>query len=255
MARSTNWNNVIDNIFQGSNTYSDITRRGLRSINPTTSITPKKYMEIPVNEDTFELPLLALDAFKNMLTKPNQYDILAARIYSCGLSSSYKSLDAIMKDVLSTRLDKHLTKVTIAGSTNVYYATYGALFNENLKPLMMLSWIIERGWNEHGNRMYYLKRPLLRLDPYPCIAKEDAVQKILTGKFMTKVLEFKVGSPYFFEREQVNINKYSNWGLFNIKVEIDECPFIIRGVDVPSASVTNEALLQLASDHIDEILQ
>jgi hypothetical protein len=40
-----------------------------------------------------------------------------------------------------------------------------------------------------------------------------------------------------------------------VKIEIDECPFVIRGTDVPSISVTNEDLLQLAADHIDEIIQ
>jgi lipopolysaccharide/colanic/teichoic acid biosynthesis glycosyltransferase len=41
----------------------------------------------------------------------------------------------------------------------------------------------------------------------------------------------------------------------HVKIEIDECPFVIRGTEVPSISVTNEGLLQLAAEHIDEILQ
>ena len=41
----------------------------------------------------------------------------------------------------------------------------------------------------------------------------------------------------------------------HVKIEIDECPFVIRSTDVPSISVTNEGLLQLAADYIDEVLQ
>jgi hypothetical protein len=51
------------------------------------------------------------------------------------------------------------------------------------------------------------------------------------------------------------IEQQSYLSFNHVKVEIDECPFVIKDTDVPSISVTNEGLLQLVADHIDEILQ
>lgn len=256
MARSASLDSVIGSIFQGSNTNSQIDRFRSRN-NSSIPITAKRYMEISIGEDTFELPLLAFAAFRQMLKRPHQYDTLVAQIYSCGQTSIYKSLDAIMRDVLSTHFSKHLSKVQIAGSPNTYYATFGAVFDENLKPLMMLSWIMERYKNIADTTMYRYKRPLLRLNPYPCISKEDALQRFLTGKFLTASLDNFITTPYYYELGNIidQTRAFSNRGTYHVKVEIDECPFIIRGADVPSVSVTNDALLQLAADHIIEIMQ
>jgi hypothetical protein len=70
---------------------------------------------------------------------------------------------------------------------------------------------------------------------------------------MTTVLGATVYTPstYGFG----NFIESSCFSFEHVKIEIDECPFVIRSTDVPSISVTNEDLLQLAADHIDEILQ
>ena len=41
---------------------------------------------------------------------------------------------------------------------------------------------------------------------------------------------------------------------FPVKVEIEDCPFTIRAAATPSISTTNQQLLQVAIDHINEIL-
>ena len=247
-------NTVIEAIFGDNDRYSQIRRQYyFRNThdNPTTA---KKYMEIPINSDVFELPLLAFDAFKSMHQKGEESDMIVASLYSCGQTSNYKSLDNIMKDVLSTHFDKHLCKVQIPNSPNTYYATFGAVFDENFTPLMMLSWIMERKANAEGIIKYHYKKPLLRLNPYPCLNKEDALQKFICGRMMTTTLGATIYIPSTYGYSDF-IGSAVYLSFNNVKIEIDECPFVIRGTDVPSISVTNEDLLQLAADHIDEILQ
>lgn len=239
---------IISTIFEGSSQNSHI-RRG--SID--TPITPEKYMEIPINSNVFELPLLAFEDFKKINQNRKACDVIVASLYSCGQTSGYKSFDSIMKDVLSTRFNRHLCKVQVANTPNVYYATFGAVFDENLTPLMMLSWIMEKIVHEGSAIKYQYKKPLLRLNPYPCINKEDALQKFLCGRWVSTTLGTTIYTPSSYGLDYMEDSEHLNFNY--VKVEIDECPFIIRGTDVPSISVTNEGLLQLAADHIDEILQ
>lgn len=244
---------VINDIFEDSNRYSQIRRQCYNRNTSNTPITVKKYMEIPIGSDVFELPLFAFEDFKKMHQNKKIGDVIVASLFSCGQTSSYKSLDAIMKDVLSTYFDRHLCKVQIPSSPNVYYATFGAVFDENFTPLMMLSWIMEREINEEGVIKYRYKKPLLRLNPYPYLNKEDALQKFICGRWMTTALGEVICAPTFYGCS--SFLEQHGYLRFNLKIEIDECPFVIRGTDVPSISVTNEDLLQLATDHIDEILQ
>ena len=248
---------VISAIFSVSSAYSHINR--LTYGNPILSapVTSKKYMEIPISSDVFELPLLAFEGFREMNLKRSESDMIVANLYSCGQTSSYKSFDSIIKDVLSTRFNRCLCKIQVAGTNNIYYATFGAVFDDTFKPLMMLSWVMERKADGEGVIKYHYKRPLLRLNPYPCINKEDALQRFLASRMLTTTLGTAIHIPYFYdcnsfiEQSQALLVRDD----YRVKVEIDECPFIIKGTDTPSISVTNKSLLQLVADHIDEVLQ
>ena len=246
-------NSVINAIFEDSDRNSQIRRQYYNRTASNTPITAKKYMEIPISSDVFELPLFAFEDFRKMHQNKKTCDVIVASLYSYGQTSSYKSLDSIMKDILSTYFDKHLCKVQIPNSPNTYYATFGAVFDKNFIPLMMLSWIMEKKANAGGVIKYHYKKPLLRLNPYPCLNKEDVLQKFICGRWMTTALCTKVYIPSTYGC--ANFIEPDYFSFDHVKIEIDECPFIIRGTDTPSVSVTNESLLQLAADHIDEILQ
>lgn len=231
---------IIYNIFKlnrGSNLYPGENR-----------ITSIKYMEIPVDSDVFEVPLFAFHKFCNMLDKGINANTIVAALYSCGAESSYKSIEAIMRNVLYATFDSHLSKIQIDGTSNIYYATMGAVFDKDLNPLMVMSWQMERQNDER--EPYSFKRPILHITPISFVRKEDPVQRFLVGKMLTTALDMDIPEPYLFtDRLHFKTNESS----FKIKVEIDDCPFNIKGVDVPSISVTNENLLQLAAEHIDEI--
>jgi hypothetical protein len=72
---------------------------------------------------------------------------------------------------------------------------------------------------------------------------------------ITNALESVVYPPYNYKcREYFNTERYG-WDTFKVKVEIEESPFIVRSIDAPSISDTNEGFLQLAANHIDELMQ
>lgn len=256
MARSVNLEDVIESLFFDSSSNSQIDRRywGLNNSIPTTMM---RYMEVPLDKDVFELPLFAFSAFKEMHKANIEGDVLTAQLFSCGVSSSYKSLDAIMKDCLSTNFSRHLIQIQLSGTASIYYATFGAVFSEDFEPLMMLSWIMERKTDDEGKVVYHYKRPLLRLKPEICVSKEDSIQRFLSGKMMVAGLNSIIHTPYFYDCHAFleQGNPYSSGSIHHLKVEIDQSPFIIRDSDTPSVSVTNEDLLQLVADHIDEVIQ
>ena len=254
---ATTLDSAIRSIFNDSNSNSMITRQNYGRSNTSAPTIAKKYMEIPISADVFELPLLAFNDFVKIHQQRKESNMIVAQLYSCGQTSTYKSMGSIMKDVLSTYFDRHLSKIEIAGTNNIYYATFGTVFDETLRPLMMLSWIMEKKADGEGAIKYHYKRPLLRLNPYPCIKKEDNVQRFLANRMLTTSLGTIIYTPYFRNCSGFieQSHAYSIRDGFHMKVEIDECPFVIRSTDVPSISVTNEDLLQLAADHIDEILQ
>ena len=243
---------VIKKLFDDSDSYSMIARMYSRQEDPP--VLPKRYMEIPVGTDTFELPLLAFTAFRQMLQRGYDGKALVAQLYSSGRMSHYKSLDAVMKDVLSTYLRLSLSKVKLTGVPDPYYATYGAVFDKDLMPLMMLSWVMERRTDGEGVTKYHYKRPLLRVSPRPCLEKADPLQRFIASKMVTTALGTPITVPYFYGCSFIEqSDAWYSRSRFNIKVEIDDCPFIIRSSDTPSISVTNKSLLQLVANHVNEI--
>lgn len=219
--------------------------------------TPKKYIEIPIQDSTFELPIFAFRKFRNMADKGTQSDAIVAQLFSYGNTSHYRSLEAIMKEVLSSPFSNRLWKIEVPGSVNIYYGTAGAVFNEELKPIMMMSWLLERVKDEEGNTKYAYKRPIMRLHPMTITSKDDALIRWLGGRFLTNTLNALIGRPFFYgSRYFVQSNNYyNNREYFTARIEIDKCPFIIRGAETPSVSTTNEDLLQVAEEYLQEVLQ
>ena len=214
--------------------------------------TSKKYMEIPITSDTFELPILTLPAFKEMLDEKLDRELLVVQLYSYNNTSQYRSMDAIMKDVLSTEFGERLIKIEVPGSTNYYYGTIGAVFDKDFKPLMMMSWIMERERRDDNTIKYRYKKPLLRLNPVTLTSKEDALLKWLGGRLLSNTLNTIVAPPYFYSCFHfIRQSQYYP----QPRVEIDVSPFTLRSVDTPSVSVTNESLLNIVEQHIEEILQ
>lgn len=247
---------VIRSLFQGNYSHSRIMEHRYRNL-PTDAVTSTVFMEIPVRSEVIEMPVFAFDDFINIGKRVLSVDTMVAQLYSNDIQSEYKSLDSIMKDCLSTKFSKHLTVVSVPNAVSTYYCTYGAVFNSNFKPLMMMSWLMERRCDDDGREKYYYKRPLLRINPDVYMNKEDAVQRFIVNKLIVNSLYCSFYTPYYpnvdsFLNQNSRMSERDSW---KVKVEIDECPFVIRRPDIPSISISNKDLLQIAADHIDEILQ
>lgn len=215
-------------------------------------------MIIPVNKEVFEIPTFILSQLSYCLFKIEDVEAFVLTLGSKGRQTSYKSLDAGVREALSSQYNIYgLRQITPACAPyKIYYGTNGAIFDENLQPVMMLSWQIEKISPEKGGeRMQYkFLRPLLRVDPAVFIRKGNALERYVAGKMISTALSVPLLShPY------IGVNRYCagyhDDRRFLPKVEIDKSPFLFRQPDIPSISTTNESLLNVVLDNIEEVLQ
>jgi hypothetical protein len=216
-----------------------------------------KYMTIPINKDTFEIPTFCFDTFKILVdnNQDTETDAIIVQLNTRNSESDYKSLDRVLRDVLqspfiSTRL---LTiKVKKGNEDIIYYGTNGAIFNTDFKPLAICSFLMERYTTEEGITKYRFLRHVLRVNPDVFISKADPMERFIANKMITICLDRQYRFPHrYLLSDRVDYNS----ALKNVKVEIDDCPFSILEADVPSISTTNQQLTQIVLDHLDEALQ
>lgn len=234
---------VINEVYLG---FGDA-RLGWRSQTSGNSVptTTTKYIEIPIDKDLIEVPIFAWQTFMEEVSKESPSSAIVAALYSMGVSTTYKSLESILKAVLAVRINTtRLIKVTVPNTSIVYYATLGALFDSSLKPIMMMSWLV--GKNNAG---YVVIRPLLRIDPDVWLNKEDSMQRFLSGKLVTSTLTPQINRPTITAN-----NVMAPSSRMKVKVEIDNCPFFVKTAKTPSISTTNEELLQTVEDYIEDLL-
>lgn len=215
-----------------------------------------KYMEIPLHGDVFEVPILALIAFEDSLDRLTgaSPDAMVIKLNTDHRVSIYKSLERNMRDILIDPFVEHRLipiKVPEGDRTIIYYGTQGAIFKEDLTPMMLCSYLIERVAVDGGVK-YKILKPVLRITPTVYMHRTLPMEKFIINKMLPACLEDVVELPY---------NNLFSRGLFLpfdrsreiVKVEIDTFPFVVRQSDTPSISTTNQQLLQLAIDHIDEL--
>lgn len=210
----------------------------------------KKYMEVPIRDAVFEVPAFAYDSLSNLCHSPEGKDVdaIAVLLNSNGGKIGYKTLERNMVDILVTAYNPFNRMFVVdakAGNQDIqYFSTFGAVFDMDYNPMMMLSYQIERVENYEGTTSGVLFKPIraiLRVSP-TVLNMDDSMQKLI----MNKVVKLCV------QHRQDHIPGVQNHA--SLKVEIDECPFLIHNIGVPSVSTTNSQLLQLAIDHIDEVV-
>ena len=254
MARELDY--IMQEVFRGINSY---TRGTSYWYHNRSSISPgkKKYLEIPIKEDRFELPILAVNNFIN-LTQDNRdlsTDVITAMLFSLEKEPRYKSLDRYMRDIIiEDFIDSRLVKCEVkqGEETILYYGTHGAVFDKNFFPVMMCTWLIERVWINEETRKYKFIKPILRISPKCYIYQADPMQRWIVKKAASIGLSETLARPY-------NHSLNSNFDMSDsedakLTVEICDSPFVIKTADVPSISTTNESLLQIAIDHIEEVV-
>lgn len=244
---------AIEDAFYG-NTY---TRCHSYRFRGTPRSDARKFIDVPIYEDTFEVPLLAFDTFKGIAlkSKEEREDIIAVCLNDIGAVSSYATLDRNMRDVLeesfsSTRLAA--VEVKQGDNTILYYSTCGAVFNKDMETLMMMSYQIKTCNQEDGHMpAYKIVKPILRIDPNVFLSKADPMERYIINKILTASLSIGLWESRMYLSSSIVFAE----GYLKVKVELDKSPFVIHQACVPSISTTNQSLLQVALDHIDEIIR
>lgn len=231
--------------------------------NRGTIYSPTRYMEIPIDKNQIEVPVLALaEFFKEEDGNTGEpATSLVINMYDNGVMPSYKSLESIFKElsVIDYSLEK-LVKVQIKPEEPIYYFSYGAIFNSNYVPIAMTSWILKRVQDDlnDGTYKYEIMRPLLRIDPTCFTEKSDSVQKFIVNRLTTASLSEHIHLPNTYSVSEsirrIISNRNNRQWYRDVKIEIDKFPFTIKEVNTPSINTNNDELLQIAKTYIDEIL-
>lgn len=230
------------------------------SISRSISFTYKSsYMLIPVTGDSIEIPTMAmysLPTLENKILQKEPIDALAVNLNNNGGYSTFKSVSASIRDAFTVLYkNAHLRKLaTVGDPEKTYYGTYGAIFDENFKPIVMLSWELKKIYrdDEQDPFRYKFISPIIRVAPEVFINKSNTVERFIINQIIPTALSITYLSSPIFHRSMIH---ESNSGNCKVKVLIEKIPFIIKETDVPSISTTNEELLGTALNYIDEIVE
>lgn len=248
MARSLNYS--IEYIFNnygpcggGTCSDADMHKRNMHTV----------YMEIPIKEDYFELPCFVLvvcngsTPYYSVDLDSLDKDAIVVPLNTLEFKPWYTTIGAYMKDVLTGNIkEQGLIKLTTKDGDNLktYYATYGAIFDDSFSPILLCSWKVSRQRTEEGKPYLKLEVPILRVASDCYLRKANQIERFIANKFVQTALECR---NMTYRNMSLSLN--------NLRVEITNMPFNLRKVETPSISTSNEELLQIARDHINEVLQ
>ena len=211
-----------------------------------------KYLEIPINKDVIEVPMFIFRKFRYALSHNLDTDAeaIAVRIETRNHISRYKSLERSMQDLLLDSYQSKLVRVPIENrdGTSIYFCTHGAVFSPVFEPLFLCSWQLQK--IEEGN--YKLLKPVIWMHPSVYTDNTDKMAKFLASKVVSYALSNSISVNYS-DVTSSRILSYDR--LYYPQVVIGKCPFVLRDMETPSISTTNEELLQIAIDHKDELIQ
>lgn len=236
--------------------YEDIGRAPHSYCNCEIPIAKTIYMTIPVTEDKFEVPLFALDYLVRI--SDSDMDLLAVTLESIGKKSYYKTIDASIKAYLGTDLHSyHLIKLPTKEGESKYYCSHGAIFDEDFIPVMLMTWEMEKVESSSADCPYKLKvlRPILRISPKVVLYKSNSVERYIINRILPSSLAlYHIYNPYVRGCSKLELNGYGDKS-FKVKVIIENIPFELKKPDTPSISTTNEELMKVALDNLEEIAQ
>lgn len=240
---------VIRECFEGYESYGYYRERNMQR--PSTQ---ERNMVVPISfTDTFELPTFMMSNFMPMDVLAKREDFaFVTTLKTYGKMSSYKSLDAIMRESLQKHFPtKRLVCITedLHDPLKTYYATQGAIFDCAFNPIMMMMWQVKAEKQEDNTLIFEFIKPILRVAPHVFIQKADSVQRYIINKIIPTALEISyIHKP----RCRINPASISEDYQQRCSVEIDRMPFFYKRVDIPSVSTTNEMLLNIAFNHVEE---
>lgn len=215
------------------------------------------HMQIDTNQDTIELPILALPKLKELYDEHRLPDVLPETLdillFNNGARVDGKALETNIKNYLYAHFPSDrlvLLPVKDKEETINYYCTQGAVFNEDFSPLMVCSWVIRKSTSaekEATAKPYMLVKPLIRISPDCVRWQSDPMERFISKKFIQST----------FSIRNIDI-RYTNFighcVTFKPEVVIADFPFTLRKTIVPSISTNNKDLLKIAEEHINDVM-
>ena len=218
------------------------------------------YLEIPIKNNVFEVPVVAIETFKNMtLMGSDNVDAISVAMYNLGRRARYSTPDRNMRDILMADWNSnHLVYIPISQNGEVidYYGSHGMLLSKDFKLLVALSWQIKRFVDTdtmaNSGVKYQVIKPILRVDPV-CFSGSDPMMKWCANKLFKTGLAERVWFSYSDAMSRTF--KLENIESMSPSIVIEKSPFNIRTPDVPDVLTTREEIFKPVIDHIDELIQ
>lgn len=241
---------IIDRCFQG---MEYVKFRGTELL---TYNRKSVYMTVPINEEYLEIPVFAVKGLENIVHSHDidlESDSLAIELHTSQDAGGYATLDSNIRKIIGTNFSNRLSKLSIKeNSDTFYYGTYGALFDKDLNPVMMLVWKVRKrpvSTLENGDtRLFIPIKPIIRVSP-EVVQKRNSMERYIFNRIITEGLALTR-----LEGMYTNVFKYTS-ELFSTQVIIDKMPFRVSPSAIPSISTTNEELIGTALEYIDEMDQ
>ena len=221
---------------------------------PNQDSTLSSQVTIPVSEDAFEIPAFVLcnsPVVRNI--KKGFVDAVVANVSYYGFLSHYKSLNAsFCYNITNSLSDPGLVKLPVKDGETDCYITHGAVFDHNLQPLLMLTWVLQKTAPSERNLSYKCSLqglyPIVRVAPQVIVDHSHSVHKYIANRVLSSILSL---NSICLLSEDIS----DNYGYcFSPKALIEPIPFTVRRPSVPSVNTSNDDLIHSALDHFDDFI-
>lgn len=210
-----------------------------------------RYMEIPMKEAVFDVPMFILPRFLETVNNGFNVgkEVMVVPVRYKGSKSRFKSLERIMQDTLVATYKANVDAlvsipVTQKDEELMYYGTAGSVFDKDLNPLMLACWQFKK--TLESSRLEAVK-PVIWISPKIYHHRTDKMPKLILDKVLPTILSTSIVSP-------INAALMPSSGAKQAKVIVDDCPFNFQHTTAPSADISNTDLLKVAADYIDDIM-
>lgn len=224
---------------------------------PITTHTYTYNMTIPIiNSGVFEIPVEAMKILwtDDYVTQPslNDFDTIRLQLNYLGKKASYKSANAIIKQLFSLGYkNSGLTKCILEDGV-IYYGGNGIILDKDFHPVLMLTWKVQRRLvisdiDLQSFYPYQLVNPVMRISPN-VFAKEDIIQRYIASKILNIGVDM---NNVTFRCPYNGLVSYKP--SYRVEVIIDNLPFAVTPVSTPSINTSDKELLAIAAAHINEM--
>lgn len=214
-------------------------------------------MTIPiVNSGAFEIPVEAMSVLwsDDYITQPsiNDFDTIRLQLNYLGKKASYKSANAITKQLFSLGYKNSGLIKCILEDGIIYYGGNGIILDKDFHPILMLTWKVQRrkvisAIDSSSFYRYNIVNPVMRISPNVFV-KEDIIQRYIASKLLNIGVDM---NNVTFRCPYNDLVSYKT--SYRVEVIIDNLPFAITPVSTPSINTNDRELLGIAAAHINEM--